>query len=183
MGKKARAAARASGKKKGGNKKGTSSKHKTSVASDPLSLIKGKVPQIATKNNTNKQNYHTLYTKYKLSTQRFVTYMRENVPEDIGSMKSVNFLLPAVDWMANNNHVIDPKILIDLKRCVRMRHRVAESVFGGGDKSHQHFLCLLVYCWTVMRALPTGSHFTIIKKFYWYPCTNSIYPCDRILFS
>lgn len=53
MGKKARAAARASGKKKGGNKKGTSSKHKTtSAASDPLSLIKGKVPQIATKNNT-----------------------------------------------------------------------------------------------------------------------------------
>ena len=90
--------------------------------------------------------------------------MRENVPEDIGSMKSVNFLLPAVDWMANNNHVIDPMILIDLKRCVRMRHRVAESVFGGGDKSHQHFLCLLVYCWTVMRTLPTGDVTTINEE-------------------
>ena len=165
MGKKERAAARSRGKKKGGTKKKKQSNNASMAlnSSDPSTLIKGEVPDFSKNaasrriSNSASQKYCTVYVAYKLSTKRFMDYMRNNVPDEIANIKTVNYLLLAVDWMKNNNHVMDPMILKDLKRCIRGRHRVAESVFGGGDDGHRHFLCLLVYCYSVLRSLPAGE--------------------------
>mmetsp|Transcript_21263 Transcript_21263/g.46147 ORF Transcript_21263/g.46147 Transcript_21263/m.46147 type:complete len:856 (-) Transcript_21263:813-3380(-) len=85
--------------------------------------------------------------------------MRTNVPNEIvgGYGDTVNFLLPAADWMRAHNHAIDPTIVRDLKLCIRMRRRVADSIFGGGDGGHKYFLEVLVFCWTVLRLLPVAE--------------------------
>ena len=85
--------------------------------------------------------------------------MKNSVPkEEVDTTTedtSCNFLLAAADWMSANSHVLDPTIMRDLKLCIRMRNRVAKSMFGGGDSGHRYFLQVLVYCWTVLRTLPT----------------------------
>eukprot|EP00985_Skeletonema_marinoi_P031131 scaffold36364_cov73-Skeletonema_marinoi.AAC.1 len=59
--------------------------------------------------------------------------------------------------MSANSQILDPSVMRDLKLCIRMRSRVAKSMFGGGDGGHKYFLQVLVYCWTVLRILPTAE--------------------------
>jgi len=56
--------------------------------------------------------------------------------------------------MAETGHVMDKSILRDLKLAIRIRSRVAKSVYGGGDAGHRHFLDVLTYCWCVLNSLP-----------------------------
>lgn len=103
-----------------------------------------------------KENFQSIYTKYKDATDRFFHYMMDQCPVSIrGEQKSVNSLLIAADWMADTRHVItDRSILNDLRLAIRTRHKVAKSVFGGGDAGHKYLLSILVYCWTIMKGLP-----------------------------
>ncbi|KAL7543356.1 hypothetical protein ACHAXR_013109 [Thalassiosira sp. AJA248-18] len=156
-------------KKKGGGARGSgnstknaSSSSSSSSSSPGATLLKGEIPNFGERSKAIRANYQTLYSRYKSATRRFLDYMRKNVPQDIiggddAAASSVNFLLAAADWMAESSHVVDPIILKDLKLCIRMRTRVAQSMFGGGDVGHKYFLDVLVYCWTMMRLLPTSE--------------------------
>jgi hypothetical protein len=128
---------------------------------NPSSLLQGEIPDFGDNTDVNpiaKGNFSTIYTRYKAATRRFLEYMRDSVPkEEIKDDKSCNFLLTAADWMSANSHVMDPNIMKDLKLCIRIRNRVAKSVFGGGDVGHKYFLEVLVYCWTVLRLLPVAE--------------------------
>jgi len=154
--------ARKSNKKKGGGGNGAKSRG-TSVASsptvtDPSALLKGEVPDFGSIHPITKRNYSSIYSCYKSATHRFLQYMRDNVPKNlIDGDTSVNFLLTAADWMSSQSHALDPYVMRDLKLCIRMRNRVAKSMFGGGDDGHKYFLQVLVYCWTVLRILPTAE--------------------------
>ena len=163
MGKKSKGKKTNKGKRGGGGcggaKKGKPS-HASLVSCDPSTLIKGEVPDFRqdSASRANVGNYATVYARYKTATRRFLDYMRTHVPEDVvDDAGAVNFLLPAVDWMRARDHAIDPAVLRDLKLCIRMRRRVADSVFGGGDEGHRHFLEVLVFCWTVLRLLPVAD--------------------------
>jgi hypothetical protein len=108
-----------------------------------------------------RKNYKSIYTRYKEATGRFFQYMIDETPESIyGGVNcnrikpSVNTLILAAEWMADQNYTIDPDILKCLKISIRMRSRVADSVFGGGDHGHKHLLDILRYCWSVLIALP-----------------------------
>ena len=141
----------------GGN---SSNKHNnaSSSSSSPSTLLKGEIPDFGERSKAIRGNYQTLYSRYKSATRRFLGYMRKNVPQEIiGGDASVNFLLSAAEWMAESSHAVDPIILKDLKLCIRMRTRVAQSMFGGGDAGHKHFLDVLIYCWTMLRRLPTST--------------------------
>jgi hypothetical protein len=56
--------------------------------------------------------------------------------------------------MAETNHILDHGVLSDLKLSIRLRSRVASSVFGGGDAGHKYFLQVLIYCWPMLNSLP-----------------------------
>lgn len=159
MGKKERAAARARGKGKGkGNKRGGAKKAGNkpssrggapSSPSDPAALIKGKVPDVTTRARTSGgtgggDRRPTLYARYKAATRRFLDYMRARAPADVvgtdDGRGDIKFLLSAADWMSDADCAVDAAVLRDLKLCIRMRKRVADSVFGGGDAGHRYFL-------------------------------------------
>jgi len=156
---------RKSNKKKGGGGNGAKSRGTSSavassptVITDPSALLQGEIPDFGTIHPITKRNYSSIYSCYKSATHRFLQYMRDNVPKDlIDGDTSVNFLLTAADWMSSQSHVLDPSIMRDLKLCIRMRNRVAKSMFSGGDDGHKYFLQVLVYCWTVLRILPTAE--------------------------
>lgn len=153
--------ARKSNKKKsGGGNNGAKSRVASSspTVTDPSALLKGEIPDFGSIEPITKRNYSSIYSCYKSATHRFLQYMRDNVPKNlIDGDTSVNFLLTAADWMSSQSHVLDPYVMRDLKLCIRMRNRVAKSMFGGGDDGHKYFLQVLVYCWTVLRILPTAE--------------------------
>ena len=98
------------------------------------SLIKGEIPDFGNIVSVTKSNYSSIYLCYKSATRRFLKYMRDNVPKHlIEDDTSINFLLTAADWMSANSQILDPNVMKDLKLCIRMRNRVAKSMFGGGD--------------------------------------------------
>ncbi|KAG7370956.1 hypothetical protein IV203_019526 [Nitzschia inconspicua] len=102
------------------------------------------------------QDYPTVYRRYKDATRRFFNYMeKQGVPE--GSTMSVNTIMAIADKMYEEGRVVDPMALKDLKLAIRVRNRVARSVYRGGDSGHQHLLAVLVYCWTVLETLPRSS--------------------------
>ena len=150
---------RKTNKKKGGGGGGNRSNGNGASATDPSALLKGEIPDFGSINPITKKDYSSIYSSYKSATRRFLQYMRDNVPENLveDDDTSVNFLLTAADWMSSHSHVLDPYVMKDLKLCIRMRNRVAKSVFGGGDAGHKYFLQVLVYCWTVLRILPTAE--------------------------
>ena len=137
---------------------GGNSSTNNASSSSPSTILKGDIPEFGERSKSIRGNYQTLYSRYKSATRRFLDYMRTNVPQDIiGGDASVNFLLTAADWMAETSHTVEPIILKDLKLCIRMRTRVARSMFGGGDVGHKYFLDILVYCWSMLKSLPTGT--------------------------
>jgi len=143
-------------KKKGGGGGTCAIRGATNISNEPSALLKGDIPDFGDMNHpVTKRNYSTIYARYKSATRRFLQYMRGNVPQDeIGDDSTCNFLLTAADWMIANSHSLDANIMRDLKLCIRMRNRVARSMFGGGDSGHKHFLEVLIYCYTVLRLLP-----------------------------
>jgi len=145
-------------KKGGGAGRGGGNSSNNASSSSSSTILKGDIPEFGERSKSIRKNYQTLYSRYKSATRRFLDYMRTHVPQDIiGGDASVNFLLTAADWMAETSHAVDPIILKDLKLCIRMRTRVAQSMFGGGDVGHKYFLDVLVYCLTMLRSLPTGT--------------------------
>mmetsp|Transcript_1993 Transcript_1993/g.4320 ORF Transcript_1993/g.4320 Transcript_1993/m.4320 type:complete len:940 (+) Transcript_1993:98-2917(+) len=167
MGKKSKGRKASNKGKRGGVGGGGSAKNaSSSSSSDPSTCIKGKVPDFGSSSSStsripNRGNYPTLYARYKSATRQFLDYMRTNVPNEIvgadGENVPVNFLLAAADWMHVHNHAVDPAVLRSLKLCIRMRRRVADSIFGGGDSGHRYFLEACVFCWTVLRLLPVAE--------------------------
>lgn len=102
------------------------------------------------------QDYPTVYQRYKDATRRFIAYMeKQGIPE--GCTMSVNTLMIIADQMQEERRTVDPLALKDLKLSIRIRSRVAKSLFGGGDSGHKHLLTVLVYCWTVLVSLPLSS--------------------------
>ncbi|KAL7515360.1 hypothetical protein ACHAXN_013319 [Cyclotella atomus] len=146
---------RNSNKKKGGG--GGGGNRAGNISSS--TYLKGEIPDFGSRSQANRDNYLTAYSRYKRATNRFMDYMRKNVPRAVieGEEKNVIFLLYAADWMMSSSHTLDPKVLKDLRVSIRMRKRVAKSYFGGGDATHKYFIDILVYCWTVLRLLPTET--------------------------
>jgi hypothetical protein len=105
-------------------------------------------------------DYPTVYQRYKNATKRFVAYMEKQAHAFGASLlpdktkMSVSTLLTIADRMHCDGHTMDPLALKDLKLMIRIRSRVANSVFGGGDPGHKYFLKALIYCWTILVKLP-----------------------------
>lgn len=100
-------------------------------------------------------DYPTVYSRYKQATNRFIDYMMDTCPEDVrGGARTVDALSICADWMDSQQHALPRSILRDLQLAIRLRSRVAKSVFGGGDGGHKHFNLVLTYCWTVLNRLP-----------------------------
>ncbi|KAL3936279.1 MAG: hypothetical protein SGBAC_008374 [Bacillariaceae sp.] len=117
------------------------------------------------------ENYPSIYARYKAATNRVFQYMQDHAPSKNSEesknhdriLMNVNSLVTAADWMEENHHAMDPSILKDLKLAIRVRSRVAKSVFGGGDSGHRHLLTVLVYCWRVLASLPKSKEQGIEK--------------------
>ena len=71
----------------------------------------------------------------------------------MGEGRNTNLLLAGADWMAGTGHIMERSVVRDLKPEIRIHTRVANSVYGGGDAGHKHFLNVLTYCWYVLNAL------------------------------
>ena len=104
----------------------------------------------------------TVYSRYKKATNRFVDYMAKARPSEMEA--SANSLMAASDALANTDHDMERSILNDLKLAIRVRTRVAKSVYDGGDEGHKYFLEVLTYCWSVLNSLPKTA--TKEKKDY-----------------
>ena len=137
--------------------KGASNQNQGSNASPQTTYVKGKIPNFGERSEA--KSFQTMYSRYKRATNRFMKYMRENVPTAVidGEENTVIYLLYAAEWMVASSYAIDPVVLEDLKLSIRMRKRVANSYFGGGDATHKYFIDILVYCWTLLRLLPTST--------------------------
>ena len=135
------------GKKKGGGatKKKTGSQvanvPSSSAAANgslPSSSRRGEIPNLSELHSINEsthqeKNNHTVYSKYKVATKRFLDYMLNYCPQEDKTDKGVNFLFSAVNLMVETKHSMEPAVLSDLKLSILLRSRVASSVFGGGD--------------------------------------------------
>jgi len=133
----------------------------------PSNLIKGKHPNFKEFERVQalQDNYPTLYTRYKTATKRFFTYMMENTPVHVrGEKETVDSLCIAAAWMDDQNHCLKPSIMKDLRLAIRLRSRVAKSLYGGGDAGHNHFLLTLTYCWTVLKRLPVKTTMKTSKE-------------------
>ena len=126
------------GAPRGANNNATSSSNSGEI---PASVLKGTIPDFSGVDQSNiNANYSSLYKRYKLATQRFISYMRVNTPDSVVDSKQkdiISFLLTAADWMAESRHVLDPVVWKDLKMSIRVRSRVSRSIFGGGDLGHK----------------------------------------------
>jgi len=156
------------GKKKGGGatKKKTGSQaanvpSSSAAANDslPSSSLKGEIPNLSELHSINEsthqeKNNHTVYSRYKVATKRFLDYMCKYCPQEDKTDKGVNFLFSAVNLMVETKHLMEPAVLSDLKLSILLRSRVASSVFGGGDVGHKYFLQALIYCWSILNSLP-----------------------------
>ena len=131
-----------------------------SNSADDAVKLKGKRPTLwENKKEREKalhEEYPTIYSRYKNATKRFIGYMETACPSEMGNdhQHSTNSLLAATDYLVATNHVIDNSILKDLKLAIRIRSRVAKSVYGGGDAGHKYFLHVLTYCWSILNSLP-----------------------------
>ena len=165
MGKKGKGR-KATNKNKGKRGGGGGPRGVQSPSSDPSTLIKGTVPDFDDVAPSTVRNYTTIYARYKAATRRFLNYMKANVPDDIvgDGSSGINFLLPAAEYLRDRRKSIDPRVLRDLRLCIRMRRKVADSVFGGGDAGHKYFLQVLVFCWTALRLLPTTEEAAYIEE-------------------
>eukprot|EP00557_Chaetoceros_sp_GSL56_P013675 CAMPEP_0176479332 /NCGR_PEP_ID=MMETSP0200_2-20121128/1684_1 /TAXON_ID=947934 /ORGANISM="Chaetoceros sp., Strain GSL56" /LENGTH=932 /DNA_ID=CAMNT_0017875371 /DNA_START=150 /DNA_END=2948 /DNA_ORIENTATION=+ len=100
-------------------------------------------------------SYTSVYTRYKKATREFVNFMIQNTPEWVaGNRNSVDFLLTAAEWMVENRFEIHANVMRDLKLAIRLRKRVGESLYGGGDVGHKYFIDILVFCWSHLLTLP-----------------------------
>ncbi|VEU38599.1 unnamed protein product [Pseudo-nitzschia multistriata] len=115
------------------------------------------------------KGFPTVYCRYKAATNRFVAYLIEQCPSVMGQREgssndnyAIDSLMEASDMLANTVHTIDRYVLSDLKLAIRIRSKVARSVYGGGDIGHKYFLDVLIYCWSVLNALPKVP--TVIKE-------------------
>ena len=129
----------------------------------------GELPNLDNLANRRRQMLHeglpSVYSRYKDATNRFVKFLLGNTPESVpGNRNSVDFLITAAEWMEENRFLIEKAVLVHLKLAIRMRARVAKSVYGGGDKGHRHFLLVLQYCWQILSALPKTSTSTSTKQ-------------------
>lgn len=112
------------------------------------------------RNPIHPDDYPTVYQRYKNATKRFLAYMEKQARAFGACMlpdktkMSVNTLLTVADRMNCEGRATDPLALRDLKLTIRIRSRVAKSVFGGGDSGHKYFLKALIYCWTILVKLP-----------------------------
>ena len=147
-------------KKKKGNKPNSSATRAPS-ANAPTGVFDGAIPDMSgfeRRNPINPDDYPTVYQRYKDATKRFFAYMKKQATArgviTAESELSVNTLVTIVDEMHDAGHTMDPLALRDLKMSIRIRSRVAKSVFGGGDSGHQHLLTVLIYCWTILVNLP-----------------------------
>lgn len=140
----------------GGNTRPSATTFSEGVASG--TVLEGTAPSLIgfERRSPLHEDYPTVYRRYKDATRRFFQYMeKQGVPE--GCTMSVNTLMIIADRMHEENCTIDPLALRDLKLSIRIRSRVAKSVFGGGDSGHKHLLTVLVYCWTVLVTLPRST--------------------------
>jgi hypothetical protein len=95
-------------KKSGGAGRGSNPNY----SADPSTFIKGKIPHFGSHSKADHDNYQTIYSRYKLATNRFIDYMRANVPKEvIAGDRSVNVLLCAADWMAASSYPVNPSVL------------------------------------------------------------------------
>lgn len=78
-----------------------------------------------------------MYSKYKEATNRFVEYMKSACPLEFGAIDTANALMTASDVLSDTGHAMDRSILNDLKLGIRIRNRVAKSIYGGGDDGHK----------------------------------------------
>ena len=102
------------GKKKGGGgkKKKKNGNRNVAVANNPdafssmpsssssSSNIKGTIPDFSDLSVVDPNTCRTVYSRYKVATQRFLNYMRSYCPDEDKSDKGVNFLFSAVNFMA-----------------------------------------------------------------------------------
>jgi len=122
----------------------------------PSNVLQGKSPNFKEfdKAKALQENYPTVYSRYKKATNRFIQYMMGKCPEEIRGARTVDALCTAADWMEGQKHILPRSVLQDLKLAIRIRSRVAKSMYGGGDSGHKHFNLVLTYCWTVLNRLP-----------------------------
>mmetsp|Transcript_54298 Transcript_54298/g.162487 ORF Transcript_54298/g.162487 Transcript_54298/m.162487 type:complete len:927 (-) Transcript_54298:214-2994(-) len=127
----------------------------------PSNVLQGKSPNFNEFEKTNalQENYPTVYSRYKKATESFIRYMMDQCPEEIRGARTVDALCTVADWMEGQRHILPRSILQDLKLAIRIRSRVAKSVYGGGDSGHKHFILVLTYCWTVLNRLPKEENF------------------------
>ena len=136
----------------------------TRASRDIGSTLKGTRPSgwkevLAASSNKSSNSYPSLYVKYKQATSKFFNYMMDQCPASVrGETKSVNSLIKAAEWMQETEHVLTGRsIMRNLEVAIRNRHRVSQSVFGGGDAGHQHVFSVLVYCWSILKDLPVAA--------------------------
>ncbi len=118
--------------------------------------LKGEAPKFweNLKQGNLQQAFPTVYARYKNATKRFQNYMKNACPSEMEDGVTANSLMAASDVLVNTGHVMDRSILKDLKLSIRIRSRVATSVYGGGDAGHKYFLDVLTYCWSILNSLP-----------------------------
>lgn len=143
----------------------------TSDAPSTESLLRGIFPDFKDfsdrlSSDDSQGRFSTIYSRYKGATQRVINYILDNVPDNLmddfrddenkdkRNNQTVDYLTYATDWLIEQKHMIDPSILKDLELAIRMRTKVAKSMFGGGDMGHMYFIQVLTYCWTNLVLLP-----------------------------
>jgi hypothetical protein len=98
-------------------------------------------------------NNDTLYSRYKWATRNFKLALQNAVPAEIFKDDNVVALMNAAEYVAAHFSAVDETIMNDLKLAIRFRQRVANSVYGGGDDGHSHFIAVLSYCWACLCPL------------------------------
>ena len=150
-------------KKKNKNKGGAGDRRSRTVrtARSTTSTLEGKAPTQweELKHVVLNPEFPTVYSRYKKATNRFIEYMAKSCPSEMGQggSRSTSSLLAAVDWMAGTGHIMERSVLRDLKLAIRIRTRVAKSVYVGGDAGHKYFLNVLIYCWFILNALSKST--------------------------
>jgi hypothetical protein len=72
-------------------------------------------------------------------------------PEIFQNSKSVHTIMDATDYIVEHNMKVNARFLNDLRFTIRVRKRVAQFQYDGGDQGHAHFITVLEYCWRVLK--------------------------------